>query len=116
MSADTFSLTDDFTYARSLDSFVEKVMFRDAGSITSPEARRDVLEGLEKVRPSLELWRNSGVHQSFELAKAFGITRDALFSLEPRDLSQDEAAELDAFRARPSRVQGVTFQKVPNRE
>lgn len=33
--------------------------------------------------------------------------------LDPMELTEEEAAELDALRERPSAAQGKTFQRVP---
>lgn len=44
---------------------------------------------------------------------AAALRAPTIAALEPLQLTESEAAELDAFRAKPSRAEGLTFTPVP---
>ena len=51
--------------------------------------------------------------QAQGLAAALATPSPTIAALEPLQLTESEAAELDAFRAKPSRAEGLTFTPVP---
>ena len=109
---------DEESAGRGLDWLVERALLREAGSITSPSARRTVLSGRKEIGKTLDIWRNRGVScEAQNVARAMGLNRrNSLFALQPVELSESEASELDAFRARRSRIEGMTFQRVPTQQ
>jgi hypothetical protein len=93
---------------------VEYAMVSGAGSVASPAARRTIIAGLREVEQNIALSYFYGT--LFGRISTRGAERDLLFSLRPHALTEDEAIELDRFRAKPSRALGARFKRVPNKD
>jgi hypothetical protein len=92
---------------------VQRAMLQSVETVTNPKIVHAYLAGLKDIERDQEFSPYYSHTQQLARARAASGEGDLHFSLRPMDLTPEEAAEYNQFRARPSKLQGMEFKRVP---